>query len=61
LFRIHKVHLEGDRFLGCFFAERREGDRDGILLHDNKGTYAFRPEMADFPLEWHEFDERYLK
>lgn len=60
LFETHKVHLTGDRFLGCFFAERRDGIADGILRHDNSSVFGFRPELADFPVEWHLFDERYL-
>lgn len=59
LFATHKVHLSGDRFLGCFFAERRDGTSDGILRHDNASVFGFRPELADFPVEWHEFEERY--
>jgi FkbM family methyltransferase len=60
LFETHKVHLSGDRFLGCFFAERRDGTSDGILRHDNGNVFGFRPELADYPVEWHEFEERYL-
>ena len=59
LFETHKVHLTGDRFLGCFFAERRDGAADGVLRHDNSSVFGFRPELADFSVEWHLFDERY--
>ena len=33
LFRTHKICLAGDEKLGAFFAERRDGERDGILRH----------------------------
>lgn len=60
LFSTHKVNLVGSSDLGCFFAERRDGDRDGLLLHDNAGMLISRPWLADMPIEWHRFDERFV-
>jgi Methyltransferase FkbM domain len=33
LFPTHKVHLSGSTVQGSFFAERRDGDTDGLLRH----------------------------
>lgn len=60
LLRTHKVNLIGDATLGAFFAERRDGDRDGILRHDNAGMLQPRPWLCDEPLEWHLFNEEYV-
>lgn len=60
LFRTHKVNLVGDRQGGSFFAERRDGERDGILRWDNTGARVPRPWLADRPIEWHVFDEQYV-
>jgi FkbM family methyltransferase len=60
LFATHKVNLVGAQDLGCFFAERRDGDRDGLLRHDNSGMLALRPWLDATPMEWHLFDERFV-
>jgi FkbM family methyltransferase len=60
LFRTHKVNLIGDSYLGAFFAERRDGDNDGILLHENPGMLELRPWLCDEPIEWHLFNEAYV-
>ncbi|HEU0301090.1 MAG TPA: FkbM family methyltransferase [Longimicrobium sp.] len=60
LFRTHKVSLIGDAELGAFFAERRDGEKDGILRHDNAGMLQLRPWLSDEPMEWHLFNERYV-
>ncbi len=60
LFKTHKVNLIGQSDLGAFFAERREGNADGILRHDNSGMLQPRPWLCATPLEWHLFDERYV-
>jgi FkbM family methyltransferase len=60
LFRTHKVSLIGDRDLGAFFAERRSGEEDGILLHRNEGMLVSRPWLGDDPIEWHLFDEAHV-
>lgn len=60
LFSTHKVSLIGTASLGCFFAERRYGSDDGILLHDNSGMLVQRPWLASRPLDWHVFNPRYV-
>jgi FkbM family methyltransferase len=60
LFRTHKVNLIGDADLGCFFAERRDSDRDGILLHDKTGMLQTRSWLMEAPSEWHLFNEIYV-
>ncbi|MET0398310.1 MAG: FkbM family methyltransferase [Longimicrobiaceae bacterium] len=60
LFRTHKVSLIGDAQLGAFFAERRDGEKDGILKHDDPGMLQLRPLLCDEPIEWHLFNERYV-
>src|SRR5262245_25301290 len=60
LFRTHKVNLIGQRDLGCFFAERLNGDQDGILRFDKTGMLAPRPWLCDEPIEWHIFNEEYV-
>ena len=60
LFATHKVNLVGASDLGCFFAERRDGDLDGLLLHDNAGVLMPRPWLCATPIEWHMFDERFV-
>jgi len=60
LFRTHKVNLIGDASLGAFFAERRDGDADGILLHDNPGMMELRPWLCDEPIEWHLFNPAWV-
>jgi FkbM family methyltransferase len=37
LFLTHKVALDGTVAQGAFFAERRDGERDGVLLHRTAG------------------------
>ena len=60
LFRTHKVNLIGQRDLGAFFAERLDGQRDGILRFDKTGMLVPRPWLSDRPIDWHLFDERYV-
>ncbi len=60
LFRTHKVNLIGDRSLGSFFAERLEGEADGILKFDKSGMLMARPWLCSFPIEWHLFNEAYV-
>jgi len=60
LFQTHKVSLIGDRHLGAFFAERRDGDRDGILLHRNAGMLRPRPWLGAESLEWHLFNRKFV-
>jgi hypothetical protein len=60
LFRTHKVNLIGQRDLGAFFAERLDGARDGILLHDKSNMLVSRPWLAERPIDWHWFNERYV-
>jgi hypothetical protein len=60
LFLTHKVNLVGQRHLGCFFAERLDGQSDGILLYDKNGMLVPRPWLSDTPIEWHLFNERYV-
>jgi Methyltransferase FkbM domain len=60
LFSTHKVSLIGTASLGCFFAERRCGSADGILLQHNDGMLVPRPWLASKPLDWHIFNPRYV-
>ena len=60
LFQTHKVSLFGDRGLGAFFAERLDGEADGILLHDKSGMLVLRPWLGDDPIDWHVFNEQYV-
>lgn len=60
LFRTHKVNLIGQRDLGAFFAERLDGARDGILLYDKSNMLVSRPWLAERPIDWHWFNERYV-
>ena len=60
LFSTHKVSLIGDSELGCFFAERRDGNKDGILKYDNAGMLELRPWLCPFPIQWHVFNEKYV-
>lgn len=60
LFHTHKVSLIGDRKQGAFFAERRDGNRDGILLVNNTGMLRPRPWLGAVPLEWHLFNKRFV-
>jgi hypothetical protein len=57
LFTTHKVNLIGTRELGCFFAERLDGDRDGILQFDKRGMLQPRPWLSLEPMDWHLFNE----
>lgn len=47
LFETHKVCLAGNEELGAFFAERRDGERDGMLRHR---TAVAR--LRGSPIEW---------
>lgn len=60
LFETHKVNLIGDSNLGAFFAERLDGEADGILRHDKSGMLVERPWLCDTPIEWHLFDPKYV-
>jgi FkbM family methyltransferase len=56
LFHTHKVCLTGDTKLGSFFAERRRGERDGILSHR---TTRAPVADSDEPIEWNPLRERW--
>lgn len=60
LFPTHKVSLIGDANLGAFFAELRDGDRDGVLMNDNAGMLQLRPWLCDYPIQWHLFNSEYV-
>jgi FkbM family methyltransferase len=60
LFLTHKVNLIGDRDLGSFFAERLDGERDGILKFDKTGMLIPRPWLCSFPIDWHLFNEAFV-
>lgn len=60
LFETHKVNLIGTKELGCFFAERLNGEKDGILKYDKTGMLLDRPWLSDTPLDWHLFDEAFV-
>jgi hypothetical protein len=60
LFFTHKVNLVGQKDLGCFFAERLDGQTDGIFLYEKSGMLLPRPWLSDKPIEWHLFNERYI-
>lgn len=61
LFQTHKVNLIGERDLGAFFAERLDGASDGILRWDKTGMLRLRSWLAPFPLEWHVFNDAYVR
>jgi hypothetical protein len=60
LFKTHKVNLVGDSDLGAFFAERLDGDRDGILKCNKDGMLKIRSWLSPEPLDWHLFDEQHV-
>jgi len=60
LFATHKVSLIGDADLGAFFAERLDGNQDGILRFDKRGMLLARPWLCDIPIDWHLFNETYV-
>jgi FkbM family methyltransferase len=61
LFLTHKVNLIGTRQLGCFFAERLEGTRDGVLCFDKTGMLQKRLWLVESePIEWHLFNQEYV-
>ena len=60
LFQTHKVNLIGQSDLGCFFAERLDGERDGILRFDKSEMLSLRPWLCDIPIDWHLFNEEYV-
>jgi FkbM family methyltransferase len=60
LFLTHKVNLIGQHDLGCFFAERLDGQKDGILRYDKSGMLFRRPWLSDAPIEWHLFNEQFV-
>jgi FkbM family methyltransferase len=60
LFLTHKVNLIGESDLGSFFAERLDGERDGILKFDKGGMLIPRPWLCSHPIDWHVFDEEFV-
>ncbi len=60
LFLTHKVNLIGTSTLGCFFAERLDGHKDGILKFDKTGMLVLRPWLCNFPIDWHIFSEEFV-
>jgi hypothetical protein len=52
----HKVCLTGNLTLGSFVAERRCGDRDGLLRHATRRSVA-GPGSGDF-FEWNPFSDK---
>lgn len=60
LFLTHKVNLIGTRDLGCYFAERLDGTRDGILRFDKVGMLQPRPWLGTQPMDWHLFNADYV-
>lgn len=61
LFQTHKVNLIGDRSLGAFFAERLDGEADGILRFDKSGMLVERPWLGSEPFDWHVFNPEYVR
>jgi FkbM family methyltransferase len=55
LFETHKVCLAGNRELGSFLAERRNGASDGLLHH--RTTYARIAEAEGTPIECNAYSE----
>lgn len=60
VFLTHKVNLVGDRRLGCFFAERLEGRKDGILRYAKDGMLIARPWLSTSPIDWHLFNDEFV-
>lgn len=60
LFQTHKVSLIGDSQLGAFFAERLEGEKNGILNFNKEGMLMQRSWLCDIPIEWHHFNVQYV-
>lgn len=60
LFLTHKVNMIGQRDLGCFFAERLDGDKDGILLFQKQGMLQPRPWLSKHPIDWHLFNPAFV-
>jgi FkbM family methyltransferase len=60
LFLTHKVNLIGTSIMGCFFAERLDGTKDGILKFDRTGMLLPRPWLCEFPIDWHIFNEEFV-
>jgi len=60
LFQTHKVSLIGDGRQGAFFAERRDGTSDGILLNRNAGMLQPRPWLGQEAIEWHIFNRKFV-
>jgi FkbM family methyltransferase len=56
----HKVNFIGTKVMGCFFAERLDGENDGILKFDKKGMLIGRPWLCEFPIDWHIFNEEFV-
>jgi hypothetical protein len=60
LFLTHKVNLIGTRTLGCFFAERLDGAKNGILQADKSGMLLPRPWLSPSPIDWHIFNADFV-
>ncbi len=60
LFLTHKVNLIGTRVLGCFFAERLESTKNGILKYDKNGMLMPRQWLSDHPIDWHIFNDEFV-
>ena len=60
LFATHKVNLIGDATLGAFFAERHDGEKDGILRFDKEGMLLPRPWLCEHAIDWHHFNEEFV-
>jgi FkbM family methyltransferase len=60
LFMTHKVNLIGQTELGCFFAERLDGERDGVLLYSKDGMLQPRPWLSKHPIDWHLFNTDFV-
>jgi FkbM family methyltransferase len=60
LFLTHKVNLIGTKIMGCFFAEKLDGEKDGILRFNKNGMLVQRPWLCEFPIDWHIFNEQFV-
>lgn len=60
LFATHKVNLIGDGVMGAFFAERLDGEQDGILRFDKENMLLPRPWLSAEPIDWHLFNEEFV-
>jgi methyltransferase family protein/methyltransferase FkbM-like protein len=60
LFATHKVNLIGDAILGAFFAERLDGEKDGILRFNKENMLLPRPWLSEKSIDWHLFNEEFV-